>query len=158
MREVQGREAALLARVAETAASAGRFRQTLPEVPDDPGEGRHDHLGDPVAAADDKILFPKIGEDHFHLAPVVSINRTGGIQHADLVPDREAAAWPHLRFVADGQGDSESRRDESRLPRLQNNLLLDGSTDIHAGSMFGSVRRERDILGRAIDPRDPDLD
>jgi hypothetical protein len=148
----------LTARMAKASGTAFCAVEVFPFLPFHMLVARDHHLSDPVAATDDEILFPEIGEDHFHLAPVVSINRTRGVQDADLVFYCEAAARPHLGFIADWQGNGKPRGDESRLTYPQNNLPLHSSIDVHASSMFGGVRRERDSLRRAIDPCDPNLD
>jgi len=136
----------LPARMAEASGTAFRTIEGFPFLPFHLLMACDHHLSDPVAAMDNKVLFPEIGEDHFHLTPVVSINRTRRVQDTDLVFDCKAAAWPHLGFITDRKGNGEPCWDESRLTRPQNNLLLHGSKDVHAGSMFSGVRRERDTL------------
>ena len=128
MREVQGREAALLARVAETAASAGRFRQTLPEVPNDPGEGRHDHLGDPVAPPHHERLGTMIDQDDPDFSTVIGVDRARRVRERHPVFQGQAAARPDLGLVALRQGDGDSRGDEGPLTRGDDELSLYGGT------------------------------
>src|SRR5512145_2802550 len=63
-----------------------------------------DHLCDPVAAADRKLLVAEVEEDHPDLAAVIRIDRSRAVQHADAVLQGQPAAGADLALVSLGNG------------------------------------------------------
>ena len=66
------------------------------------------HLGDLVAARDHKHLVAVIDQDGLDLAAIVAVDGAGRIQAGDAVVERQARAWPHLRFHTQGQLDGDA--------------------------------------------------
>ena len=65
------------------------------------------------------------------------------IRQHDAVAQRQAAARPHLRLEARGQGDGEAGGNQRARARSQRELLVDRSAQVVAGRACGGSRRLR---------------
>jgi hypothetical protein len=71
----------------------------------------------------------------------------------DAVLARQAAAWPHLRFVSVRDGHEETARDEPDVAGLQGDRLSERGRQVKPGGVLGHARGQSDILHprRALD-------
>ena len=65
----------------------------------------HHHLGHTLAILYHKVLVGEVYLEHHHLATVVGVDGTGGVEHGDAMFQSQSAAGTHLRFVSCGQRD-----------------------------------------------------
>ena len=119
---------------------------------------RRDHdLRDPVAAAQRDRLAARVHHDHGELAAVVRVDRPGRVGQHEPVPQREAAARPHLRLEPFGHRDRESGRHERAIARREHELALERGMQIEARRARRGVRRQRQPP-RTRQSGDPDGD
>ena len=76
---------------------------------------RYDELRNPLAAAHDERLVPRIEQDHLEFAAVVTVDGARRVGQHDAVLQGETAARSDLGFVARRNGDCETGRDEGCL-------------------------------------------
>src|SRR5262249_57444543 len=75
-------------RAAETTGAAARGREHRDELPLRARHRGDDELRDAIAAAHDEGRLAVVDEDHLHLAAVVAVDRAGGVEDADALPQR----------------------------------------------------------------------
>ena len=66
------------------------------------GQFADHHLGDAVAALDNKRLSAEIIEDRFDFSTIVGIDCAGGVGHGDVIFGGKSAAWTDLCLVTGG--------------------------------------------------------
>ncbi len=118
------------------------FRQLLRLVPLNPGNRRHNHLGDPLAPADLKTFLAQINENYLDFSPVVAVDGSGSIQASDAMPDGQAAPGAHLGLIAFRQGNGQAGGDFHPLSRRHLHRLLDSGHEIHPGCPLAHVPRQ----------------
>src|SRR5262245_54508551 len=128
-------------RGAETAGPARAFGELRRFQPGDSRYRGHDQLRDALAAADDERLAAEIDQDDADLAAVVGIDGARRVEHGDARLQREAGAWPHLRFESAGQRYGDSRRYQLALARRQDAVAGDSCQQIEARAVRGRVGR-----------------
>ncbi len=77
-------------------------RQLGDRVPLDARHGCDEQLRDPHAPLDDEAGGAEVDQDDLHFAPVVGVDRAGGVQYRDAVLRGESRSRPDLRLEAGG--------------------------------------------------------
>lgn len=136
-------------RVAEAARpSRGRIEGAGGDgLPGDALHPRQDELGDAVPAEDRRGLGPEVHQQDHEFAPVVGVDRAGGVQDGDAVPGGEAAAGPDLNLESVGDGEAQSGRDEGARPGGNDEGFLDRGEDVGPGGAVCPVVRKVESLG-----------
>jgi thymidylate synthase ThyX len=98
---------------------------------------RDNHLRDPVAFFNPVRLAAQIQQDDFDLAPIAGIDSGGRVWQRDRMLQREPASRSNLRFIAGGQFDRQSGRNQLRNACFQH-YGGDGA-EIHSGILERSV-------------------
>lgn len=101
-----------------------------------------DHLAYTLAGFDGLWLAAEIDEYHAHLAAVVGIDGTRGIEDSEAAFECQTAARTNLRLVACRQFDEEARRYESTLKGLQRKGFADVAADVHSCGLLALIARQ----------------
>ena len=93
---------------------------------------RNDHLCNSHAASDPEGLLAEVDQDDPDLAPVVGVDRAGGVGHGDAVLGGQAGTGPDLGLEARRQGDRDPGRDDAPLQRPDLDILVDRRQQVGA--------------------------
>jgi hypothetical protein len=111
--------------VAETAGAA----QRNPELVnfDKPGarNGRNNELRDTFLGFNSYGLLAKINQEHFQLAAVIGVDRTGGIHQRETLFECAAASGPHLPFKPGWYFNCNTSRDGGTGERLKHQRFIE---------------------------------
>ena len=99
-------------------------------------------------------LAAQVQQNHAHLAAIARVDGAGRVGHGDGVLQRQAAARPHLRFVARGQLDGQAGRHQARHARLEDHVFH--RAQVHAG-VFAWAVGVGGQDGGGVDALDSDL-
>ena len=100
--------------------------------------GNH-HLGNALTVVDDEVLLRQVNQHYANLTTIVGINGSGCIQHGQSVLQGQSAAGTHLGFVALGQCDVQTSRNQTTLHRMQRDRRIEVRTQIHSCTLWRSV-------------------
>jgi len=82
------------------------------------GDGGDEHLGDSHSSFYGERFFAEVDEGDVDFAAVVAVDGSGGVDHGDAVLGGQAAARPHLGFVAVRDGHGETAGDKADVAGL----------------------------------------
>ena len=105
-----------------------------------------DHLGDPHAARHGKSFFRVIDQNDLDLAPVIGIDRAGGIEERNAVFDRKTTPGTDLGLEILRKGNDDTGGHQNTFPRLKRHRFLAGGQKIDAARAFGLILRKRKAL------------
>ena len=125
--------------VAEAAlASFGSF-EGVGRSPFHAGIGSNDHLANAFTAFDSERGFAEINHYHLDFATIVGIDCSRSIDQCNTMFDSKSASGAELTFVAFGELDMHSGRDQQALHRLDHYRLVEPSSQIHSCGMLSGV-------------------
>src|SRR5882724_2485766 len=97
------------------------------------------HLRDPVPGMDRLLFLRQVNENDLKLSAIIRIDGARGIEAGDSMFEGQAAAGPHLRFIAMRQFDKEPGRDQLAFQGFQYDRSGKVGAYVHTGRTFCSI-------------------
>ena len=115
---------------------------------------RDDHLTDAFTVLDGLWLVAEVSDDDAHLATIVGIDSSWGVEHGEAALERESAAWSDLTLISLWQCYVDARVQHGALQWLQGDRLIEPRPQVHARTERRAISRQR--MRPAVDDFDFD--
>ena len=109
----------------------------------------NDELCDTVAVGDCKGFGREIDKNNTDFASIVGIDGAGRVEKGNAVFEGKARTRTHLCFVAIGQGDVKSCRDEGALHGLQGYIVVEVGSEVESCTLCCGISWQ--VVVRMID-------
>ena len=97
------------------------------------------HLGNPFAIVDDKVLSREVHQKNHYLTTIVGIDSARSVEDGYSMLQSQPAARANLCFESCRQGNMQSCRNETALHRVESYRLVDVCTEIHTCALWSGV-------------------
>jgi hypothetical protein len=128
--------------MAETARAARRYPELVNLDEPRARNGRNNKLRDTFLGFNRYGLLAKVNQEHFQLAAVIGVDRTGGIHQRETFFERAATSGPHLPFKPGWYFNCNSSGDGGTGERLKHQRFVERGTQVNSRGVLALIARQ----------------